>query len=144
LEEEISEIQAMYAHVEDQMISITEEIEHLSRKVNSFDKKKQQALSNGKMSQAQKIVVEVMAELFYIQPIFQAGIVSGDIELRKNQIKDFHRKKYFLEQEINRRKGLVKVIENEIKATMRQQQVKNRLVKKAKKEVFIVSLRIFT
>ncbi len=134
----------MYAHVEDQMISITEEIEHLSRKVNSFDKKKQQALSNGKMSQAQKIVVEVMAELFYIQPIFQAGIVSGDIELRKNQIKDFHRKKYFLEQEINRRKGLVKVIENEIKATMRQQQVKNRLVKKAKKEVFIVSLRIFT
>lgn len=62
LEEEIAEIQAMYAHVEDQMFTVNESIEVLKKKVGSIERKKQDAIFNGKTALAQKFMIEVLIQ----------------------------------------------------------------------------------
>jgi hypothetical protein len=135
----------MYAHVEDQMATVTEEIQILKKKVFAIERKKQEAIGNGKLALAQKFIVEVcllrpLIDSFpsphlALSCLSQEGIFEGEVEQKTNEIKDFQRKKYFLEREISRRKGLIRVLQNEIKAATRQSVAKKKLMKKVEKEV---------
>jgi hypothetical protein len=49
----------MYAHVEDQMAAVNEEIQLLKKKLLALEKKKQEAIANGKITLAQKFMIEV-------------------------------------------------------------------------------------
>lgn len=65
LEEEIAEIQAMYAHVEDQMTTVNEAIEVLKQKVGIIERKKHDAIANGKTALAQKYMIEVSNQSYF-------------------------------------------------------------------------------
>jgi hypothetical protein len=49
----------MSAHVEDQMTAVLEEIQILQKKLTALEKKKQEAIANGKIALAQKFMIEV-------------------------------------------------------------------------------------
>lgn len=49
----------MYAHVEDQMAAVNEDIQLLKKKLLALEKKKQEAIANGKITLAQKFMIEV-------------------------------------------------------------------------------------
>jgi peptidoglycan hydrolase CwlO-like protein len=66
----------------------------------------------------------------------QISIAETDIQDKTKQLKDLQRQKYFLEQEITRRKGLIRVLQTEIDNAQMQHNVKSKLLKKVKKEVW--------
>jgi hypothetical protein len=49
----------MYAHVEDQMATVSEDIQMIKKKIFTIQRKKQEAIGNGKLALAQKFIVEV-------------------------------------------------------------------------------------
>ena len=65
LEDEISEIQAMYAHIEDQMTTINEDIKILKKKIIHMEKKKQEAIYNGKIATPQSLLPRKTANTNY-------------------------------------------------------------------------------
>ena len=74
--------------------------------------------------------------MFYIQ----ISIAETDVEEKAKQLKDLQRQRYFLDLEVSRRKGLVKVLQGEIETTQMQQNVKTKLLKKVKRDGLMSAL----
>mmetsp|Transcript_22502 Transcript_22502/g.32860 ORF Transcript_22502/g.32860 Transcript_22502/m.32860 type:complete len:1106 (-) Transcript_22502:82-3399(-) len=127
LRNEVDEVRAMQAHVEDQCAAVVHDHTELTKKLAALEKKRAEAVFLDKTALVQKLNIEI-------------SIAEGEILNKAMQLKDLQRQKYFLDQEISRRRGLIRVLENEINDATTKTVVKNRLLKKAKKEGIMSAL----
>ena len=127
LKGEIEELQAMRCHVTDQINSLVEEHGVFTTQHTSMERRRIDAVSLENMGLAKRLGVEI-------------SILEGELSHRASEVKNHQRQSYFLQQEIARRKGLIKVLMAELAAMESKAGMKKKLMKIQKKEGIYAAL----
>lgn len=127
LKAEIEELQAMRCHVTDQVNTLVEEHGVFTAQHSSLERRRVDATSLENLGLAKRLAVEI-------------SIVEGELSHRASEVKSHQRQSYFLQQEMTRRKGLIKVLMAELAAMESKAGVKKKLMKIQKKEGIYAAL----
>ena len=117
----------MRSHVSDQIDSLIEEHGAFTAQHITLERKKNDALSLENMALAKRLAIECSA-------------LEDEMNNRASEVKSHQRQGYFLQQEITRRKGLIKVMQAELDEMDSKAGVKKKLMKIQKKDGLYAAL----
>ena len=128
LTEEVGELKAMEAHLEDQIKVLVENYKQLSVKKQKNERKRVDAIEAHREVAAQHIAVEV-------------SIIAADMQDINRNIKDLQRQMYFINLDRNRKRKVVKQLNIEINDDKRRSIIRAKLAEKIKEKGFVSGLK---
>ena len=127
LKEEIEELQAMRCHVIDQVDSLVEEHGVFTQQHVSLERRRAEAIALENAALSKRLGVEI-------------SMLEGELSHRASEVKNHQRQSYFLQQEMTRRKGLIKVLLSELADMDKKAGAKKKLMKIQKKDGIYAAL----
>jgi hypothetical protein len=127
LKAEIEELQAMRCHVEDQIGSLVEEHGVFTAQHCTLERRRVDAVALENIALEKRLAVEI-------------NMLEGELTQRASEVKSHQRQGYFLQQEMARRRGLIKVLVSELAEMDKKAGVKKKLMKIQKKEGIYAAL----
>ena len=114
LSEEVEQLKAIQAHIEDQTSAKVMEYHDLSAQISGLEKKRNLAIREARDVGAQHLAVEI-------------AMLTADKQTCNQIIKDLQRESYFVGLERKRKRGIVKKLDNEVQNWKKQQLIKKKL-----------------
>lgn len=127
LKAEIEELQAMRCHVSDQVNSLAEEHTVFSQQHASLGRRRAEATVLENAALVKRLAVEM-------------SILEGEMGHRASEVKNHQRQSYFLQQEVARRRGLVRVLVAELADMDKKKGMKKKLMQIQKKDGIYAAL----
>lgn len=128
LSEEVEQLKAIQAHIEDQISSKVMEYHELSDGIRRLETKRNLALKEARDVGAQHVAIEI-------------AMMTADKQECNQAIKDLQRESYFVNLERKRKRGIVKKLESEVEQFKKQQMIKKKLGQKIQKDGILEALK---
>jgi hypothetical protein len=127
LKAEIEELQAMRCHVLDQIDTLVEEHGVFTQQHSALERRRAEAVALENTALSKRLAVDI-------------NILEGDMAHRSSEVKNQQRQTYFLQQEMSRRKGLIRVLQAELAEMDQKAGMKRKLMKIQKKDGIYAAL----
>ena len=128
LSEEVEQLKAIQAHIEDQISAKVMEYHELSDGIKRLETKRNLALKEARDVGAQHVAIEI-------------AMMTADKQECNQAIKDLQRESYFVNLERKRKRGIVKKLESEVEQFKKQQVIKKKLGQKIQKDGILEALK---